>query len=67
MHFFSAQWFWDQWINSYAVQIISKRFKVKDSVVIDFHEAEKLKQARDIFFAYLKNFTSTILEEENVS
>ena len=67
VQFCSAQWFWDQWVNSYALQIMSKRFKAKDSVVIDFQEAEKLKQARDIFFAYLKNFTSTILEEENVS
>jgi len=67
VQFCSAQWFWDQWVNSYALQIMPQRFKDKDSVVIDFHEAEKIKQARDIFFAYMKDFTSTILAEINVS
>ena len=66
VQFCSAQWFWDQWVNSYALQLMPQRFKDKDSAVIDYHEAEKVKQARDIFFAFMKDFTSTILEQTNV-
>jgi hypothetical protein len=66
VQFCSAQWFWDQWVNSNALQIMPQRFKDKDSAVIDFHDAKKIKQIRDIFFAYMKDFTSTILEQTNV-
>ena len=66
VQFCSAQWFWDQWVNSYALQLMPQRLKDKDSAVIDCHEAEKVKQARDIFFAFMKDFTSTILEQTNV-
>ena len=43
-----------------------QRFKDKDSAVIDYHEAGEVKQVRDIFFAFMKDFTSTILEQTNV-
>lgn len=65
VQFCSAQWFWDQWLNSYVLQVMVPRFKDKDTCVIDVHEADKIKQARDIFYAYLKDFASTILEEHH--
>lgn len=61
VQFCSAQWFWDQWVNSYALQVMPQRFKDKDSTVLDLHEAGNIKQARDTFFAYLKDITSTFL------
>ena len=67
VQFCSAQWFWDQWVNSYALQIMPQRFIDKDSAVLHFYEAAKIKQARDIFFAYMNDFTSTILKEKIVS
>lgn len=66
VQFCSAQWFWDQWVNSYALQVMPQRFKDKDSIVTDYHEAEKVKQVRDIFFTFMKDFTATILEQTNV-
>lgn len=63
VQFCSAQWFWDQWVNSYALQVMPQKFKDKDRAVIDFHEAEKVKQTRDILFAILKDFTSKTLEQ----
>jgi hypothetical protein len=66
VQFCSAQWFWDQWANSYALQVMPQRFKDQDSAIIDYHEAEKIQHSRDIFFAYMKDFTSTILEQTNV-
>ena len=66
VQFCSAQWFWDQWVNSYALQVMPQRFKDQDSAVIDYHEAEEVKQARDIFFTCMKDFTSAILEQTNV-
>lgn len=65
VQFCSAQWFWDQWPNSYALQVIPQRFKDKDRAIIDFHEAEKIQQARDIFFAYMKDFATSQLRGEN--
>lgn len=66
VHFCSAQWFWDQWVNSYILQIMPQRFIDKDNAVIDCHEANKIKQARDSFFLFMKDFTLTIFKQTNV-
>ncbi|MFT5697678.1 MAG: hypothetical protein ACI8ZB_000526 [Desulforhopalus sp.] len=66
VQFCSAQWFWDQWVNSYALQIMPQRFKDKDSTIIDCYEARKIKEVRDIFFMCMKDLASTILEQANV-
>ena len=63
VQFCSAQWFWDQWLNSYALQVMPQRFREKDSAVIDYQEAGEVKRVRDIFVAFMKDFTSTILEQ----
>jgi hypothetical protein len=52
--------------SSYFVWHSLFRLKDKDSAVIDCHEAKKVKQARDSFFAFMKDFTSTTLEQTNV-
>ena len=63
VQFCSAQWFWDQWPNSYALQVMVERFKDKDKTILDLHEAKIIKQTRDIFFDYMQSFTSRLLEE----
>jgi hypothetical protein len=40
-----------------------QRFREKDSAVIDYQEAGEVKRVRDIFVAFMKDFTSTILEQ----
>ncbi|MGI9537827.1 MAG: hypothetical protein ACR2PB_12210 [Desulfocapsaceae bacterium] len=67
VQFCSAQWFWDQWVNSYALQLMPQRFKDKDSAVIDYHEARELKRVRGILFTYMRDFTDKILEQTNIS
>ena len=63
VQFCSAQWFWDQWVNSYALQVIPPRFKDRDSGVMDYREAAEVEQVRDLFFALMKDFTSVTLEQ----
>lgn len=63
VQFCSAQWFWDQWLNSYALQVMPQRFRENDSAIIDYHEAGEIKRVRDIFFAFMKEFAATILEQ----
>ena len=53
VQFGSATWFWDQWPNSYVVQVMPDRFKDLDKTEIGFEEALKLEKIRDAFFVAL--------------
>jgi len=53
VQFCSAQWFWDQWPNSYALQIMPERFKAFDSAEITCAEAGEIAKLRDACFAYV--------------
>lgn len=53
VQFGSATWFWDQWPNSYVVQVMPDRYKELDKVRIDYAEALELEKIRDAFFAAL--------------
>lgn len=53
VQFGSAMWFWDQWPNSYVVQVMPERYKDLDRARIDCTEAQKLEKIRDAFFAAL--------------
>ena len=56
----SAQWFWDQWPNSYAIQVMPERFKKSDSAQITYAEAREIAEVRDACFAYLDDFLTDI-------
>ena len=56
VQFCSAQWFWEQWSNTYVLQVMPKRFKDLDSVRLDYTEAREIKKIRDNFFASLNDF-----------
>ncbi len=60
IQFCSAQWFWDQWLNSYALQVIPKRFKEQDTAQLEYVEAREIAKVRDNFFAYLKDFIARL-------
>jgi len=64
IQFCSAQWFWDQWPNSYALQIMPERFKAFDSALITYAEAREIAKIRDACFAYLDEFVTNISNEE---
>lgn len=50
----SASWFWNQQLNSYALQVEPNRFRDKDSVILDYNEALTIEKTRNIFFEKLK-------------
>lgn len=50
VQFGSPDWFWNQWPNSYALQVEPVRHKCKDSVVIGYEEALNVEKARDDFY-----------------
>ena len=53
VQFGSATWFWDQWPNSYVVQVMPERYKDLDKARIDCAEAREVERARDAFFVAL--------------
>jgi hypothetical protein len=54
VQFGSATWFWDQWPNSYVIQVMPERYKGLDKARIDYAEAPKLEKIRDAFFKELR-------------
>ncbi len=64
IQFCSAQWFWDQWPNSYGLQIMPERFKAFDSALTTYAEAREIAKIRDACFAYLDEFVTNISNQE---
>lgn len=62
VQFCSAQWFWEQWPNSYALQIMPKRFRDQDTAQIEYMEAREIQKVRDEFFAFLIDVISRLVQ-----
>lgn len=60
MQFGSADWFWDQWPNSYTLQVEPAAHRFKDQAVLTTGEAMRTQRARDQFFEELRR----VLAEE---
>jgi hypothetical protein len=60
VQFGSADWFWDQWVNSFVLQVEPTIHRFKDQVVLTAGEAMRVQRARDRFFAELRR----VLAEE---
>jgi len=60
IQFCSAQWFWDQWLNSYALQVMPKRFKEQDTAQLVITEAREIEKVRDYFFVFFKDFVDRL-------
>ena len=60
VQFGSADWFWDQWPNSYVLQVEPALHRFKDRAVLTAGEAMQTQRVRDRFFDELRR----ILEEE---
>ncbi len=50
----SADWFWDQWVNSYVLQVEPEAHRFKDQMSLSAGEAVRTERARERFFAELR-------------
>ena len=60
VQFGSADWFWDQWVNSFTLQVEPTAHRFKDQAVLTAGEAMQTRRARDRFFEELRR----VLAEE---
>jgi hypothetical protein len=60
IQFGSADWFWDQWVDSYTLQVEPAAHRFKDQVALTVGEALRTQRARDGFFEELRR----VLAEE---
>ena len=59
VQFCCAEWFWEQQVNSYALQVEPERFKHLDKTVLDYREALHIERVRNEFFIRLEELLST--------
>jgi hypothetical protein len=50
VQFGSADWFWERWVNSYALQVEPVAHQLKDTAILEPAEALRTQSARDLFF-----------------
>lgn len=53
IQFCCAAWFWENQVNSYALQVIPDRFKRNDTATVDFKEAQHIEKIRNELFMRL--------------
>lgn len=53
IQFGCAEWFWENQVNSYALQVEPQRFKTWDKVNISYQEALHIEEVRNKFFKEL--------------
>lgn len=63
VHFGSADWFWEQWKNSYALQVGPKAHILEDEAILGATEALQTQTARDLFFGKLRVLLAAELGE----
>jgi hypothetical protein len=54
IQFGCAEWFWEQQVNSYALQVEPKRHMTKDKVRVGYQEALHIEKIRNQCFAQLE-------------
>jgi len=54
VQFGSADWWWKDWPNSYALQVEPRRHMTKDEAVLPVSEAFHVQHTRDLFFAEIR-------------
>jgi len=63
VQFGSADWFWERWANSYALQVEPTAHMLKDEVILGPTEALRTQAVRDIFFGELGDLLTAELRE----
>jgi hypothetical protein len=64
--FGSANWFWERWVNSYALQVEPVAHRLQDEVILEPAEALHTQRARDLFFRELRARLDAELNEHAV-
>ncbi|MBI5589037.1 MAG: hypothetical protein HY881_01005 [Deltaproteobacteria bacterium] len=54
VQFGSPDWFWEQRVNSYALQVEPIAHQLKDEAILEVAEALRTQRARDLFFRELR-------------
>lgn len=54
VQFGSADWFWKQWVNSYALQVEPTAHQYKDEAILEPAEAFQTQRVRNHFFRELR-------------
>lgn len=54
IQFGSAEWFWKQHVNSYALQVEPKRLMTRDRIFVDYDKALRIEKVRNEFFNAMK-------------
>jgi hypothetical protein len=62
VQFGSADWFWDQWVNSYVLQVEPAAHRFKDQAALAAGQAVHTQRVRDAFFAELRRVLLTELD-----
>ena len=55
VQFGSPDWFWEQWLNSYALQVEPVAHQLKDEASLEIAEAIRTQEARNFFFRELRD------------
>ena len=63
VQFGSAEWFWERYVNSYALQLEPARYKRRDEVILEHVEALHVQQSRGLFFSKLRDLLERQLRE----
>lgn len=66
VQFGSPEWFWDQHVNSFALQVEPSRFKDQDQATIDHAEAVHVQHVRDQFFTELRRIAGDRADKCNL-
>ncbi len=67
VQFGSADWFWERWVNSYALQVEPKAHQRKDEVILEAGEARYTQAVRDRFWEDLRQLLAAELSEHEAS
>lgn len=63
IQFACAEWFWKDYLNSYALQVEPERYKTKDRCTVSYQEALRLEKTRNEFFAEIERIITKRLME----
>jgi hypothetical protein len=59
VQFGSPEWFWNQHLNSYSLQVEPELWMDRDVAVIEYQEALRVQEVRDLFFERLSEAVET--------
>jgi hypothetical protein len=63
VQFGSPDWFWEHWVNSYALQVEPTAHKFKDEAILEPAEALQTQRVRNLFFKELRELLAIEISE----